>query len=63
MKTRQEMVYDFMLALAPTVYEEGRISDQYAEEMGIEPIYIEEAIEQMHELAGKFADQYLKGIN
>ena len=38
MKTRQEMIYDFMLALAPTTFEQLQIMDDYAKEEGIPPI-------------------------
>ena len=38
MKTRQEMIYDFMLALAPTTFEQLKIMDDYAKQEGIPPI-------------------------
>lgn len=63
MKTRQEMVYDFMLALAPQMYEQMQIMDDYAREEGIPPIGIESITAEMHEIASNLADECLKGIN
>lgn len=63
MKTRNEMIYDFMLALAPQIFEQMQLMDDYAREEGIPPISIETITDDMHEIASNLADQYLKGIN
>jgi hypothetical protein len=63
MKTRQEMIYDFMLVLAPNIFEEMRIAGEFAQEQCVPPIDYDVLIKEMYEIAGGFADQYLKGIN
>jgi hypothetical protein len=60
MKTKQEMIYDFMLALAPNYYSQIQEQKKYCEEVGVEMTDAETIIEFMYLDASMMANYILK---
>ena len=56
------MIYDFMLALAPTTFEQIQMMDDYAKEEGIPPISNDMVFGDIYDTASGLADQYLRGL-
>ena len=54
MKTRQEMIYDFMLALAPSYLQ---IAKEYIKDMEMDIV-----AKGIRAMAGSFADAYLESL-
>ena len=58
MKTRQEMVYDFMIALAPNI---DNIYNRMKEDSDGE-VTVMDVVETMYEYATTMADRYLESL-
>ena len=58
MKTRQEMIYDFMLALTPSYLEIAKQCDEL-NQLSLGDI---DAAEDLHFMACVLADEYLKNL-
>ena len=60
MKTKQEMIYDFMLALAPSYYKQVDKMLEYCENEGIETADSKEMIEGIYLDACQFVNYILE---
>ena len=60
MKTRQEMIYDFMLALAPSYYKQVDEMFEFCEKEGIETADSKEMIEGIYLDACQFVNYILE---
>jgi hypothetical protein len=62
MKTRDEMIYDFMLALTPSLHEDlADLVRWYHSEEG-NPEVLQEQLNDIYAQAAMMADAYLKGL-
>jgi len=63
MKTRQEMIYDFMLALAPKLDDVLEpIFVEYESDEGNDPFEFAEELKDVYCRAARLADLYLENI-